>query len=144
MTALIVATHSTFCLGIKEGGEFVSGEHKNAFFIQLDNNGVETFQKNLMELIETVHKTYDSILFLTDLKNATPYNQISGILFSGAYPNDRLLSGVNLAMYIEAALSSEILDDIDELAESAVFAGRASIAKLENMEILESADDDDL
>ena len=143
MIAMIVATHSTLCLGLKESGEFVSGSHENAYFIQLDGNGVDTFRSNLARMIEDVHQKYDTVLFLTDLKNATPYNEITRHLISGKYPGDRLVSGVNLAMYIECALGSEGADDVDELADMALFAGRASIAKLDAAAFAEGPEEDD-
>ena len=144
MIGIIVASHGTLASQLIKSSEFICGELNNVDFVHLDESGVELFRERLLQLVHKAHAVYDHILFLVDLKDGTPYNELSRLIYSGICSEDRLVSGVNLAMLMEAAISSTDVSSIDELVAAAVETGRSNIAPMVITEVAEDSDDENL
>ena len=80
MLGIIVVTHSTLCNGLIESGEFISGKLNNVRAVSLDSEGVEVFRNKLEEAVDDLEKECEAILFMADLKCATPYNALKLVL----------------------------------------------------------------
>lgn len=142
MLGIIVVTHSTLCNGLIESGEFISGKLNNVRAVSLGSEGVEIFRNKLELAVEDLEKECESILFMADIKCATPYNEASRYV-QGNRSNNRLISGVNLPMFLEAALSLNYENNIDKIISSVIDSGKNSI-DIFRVSLYENDDDDEL
>lgn len=75
MKGLLLVTHSNMCQGIKESCEMIVGNQNNMKTVSLKEEGVEIFKNELESTLNDMLKMYSDIIILTDIPNATPYNE---------------------------------------------------------------------
>lgn len=123
---IILVSHGHMAKEMLESAKMIVGEAENVFVVSmLDEDGLSGTTSKLEQLLKDVPETRD-ILILADLKGGTPCNV--AVMKMGEYPNIRVISGLNLAMLIEAIVSSE--SDVDALADYLVSVGDMSIEKI--------------
>ena len=103
MKGILLVTHGFLCQGIYESCEMIIGEKENIYTLSLDEEGVELFRHKLEERLSQIEAIYDDIIIVTDIPNATPYNECCRYILSHQ-SSAKLLSGMNLAMVIELAI----------------------------------------
>ena len=130
MVGIMLVTHGNLGKGLLESGEMIIGPQQHIRVLSLTDEGVEIFRAVLEQAVKEFKANYPAVLFLTDLKNATPYNEIYRYFLANNIKTDRMLSGVNLAMYVDAAMAASGGDGIDSVAEAALESGRESISLL--------------
>lgn len=106
--------------------KMIIGEVTNVVVISmLEEDGLSGTAAKLETTIKNISDERE-ILVLADLKGGTPCNVAT--LKMGEYPNLRVLSGVNLAILIEALVSSE--SNVDKLVTYLLAIGHSSIEKI--------------
>lgn len=105
MTDLVLLSHGTFCIGIKESAEMILGPQKNIHTIDLkEGESPEHFQTRFLNLTGSLEK----FVVFTDILGGTPYNVAYKSLLSSEN-KFALYTGMNLPMiisYVNAQLVS--------------------------------------
>ena len=105
MTDLVLLSHGTFCIGIKESAEMILGPQKNIHTIDLkEGESPEHFQTRFLNLTGSLEK----FVVFTDILGGTPYNVAYKSLLSSENKFE-LYTGMNLPMiisYVNAQLVS--------------------------------------
>ena len=109
MTDLVLLSHGTFCIGIKESAEMILGPQKNIHTIDLkEGESPEHFQTRFLNLTGSLEK----FVVFTDILGGTPYNVAYKSLLSSENKFS-LYTGMNLPMiisYVNAQLVSSSPD----------------------------------
>lgn len=105
MVDLVLLSHGTFCIGIKESAEMILGPQKNIHTIDLkEGESPEHFQTRFLNLTGSLEK----FVVFTDILGGTPYNVAYKSLLSSENKFS-LYTGMNLPMiisYVNAQLVS--------------------------------------
>lgn len=105
MVDLVLLSHGTFCIGIKESAEMILGPQKNIHTIDLkEGESPEHFQTRFLNLTGSLEK----FVVFTDILGGTPYNVAYKSLLSSEN-KFALYTGMNLPMiisYVNAQLVS--------------------------------------
>lgn len=112
MIGLCIVTHGELAFGLKDSCELIAGEQDQFAIVGLRHgDDFDEFKVNVYDSIANIHDG-KGVLVLVDLFGASPYNSI---LFN--YPkfkanniNVRMISGVNLAMVLEACEARTTLE----------------------------------
>ena len=109
MADLVLLSHGTFCIGIKESAEMILGPQKNIHTIDLkEGESPEHFQTRFLNLTGSLEK----FVVFTDILGGTPYNVAYKSLLSSENKFS-LYTGMNLPMiisYVNAQLVSSSPD----------------------------------
>lgn len=109
MVDLVLLSHGTFCIGIKESAEMILGPQKNIHTIDLkEGESPEHFQTRFLNLTGSLEK----FVVFTDILGGTPYNVAYKSLLSSENKFE-LYTGMNLPMiisYVNAQLVSSSPD----------------------------------
>ena len=130
MKGILLVTHVSLCQGIYESCEMIIGEKENIYTLSLDEEGVELFRHKLEERLSQIEAIYDDIIIVTDIPNATPYNECCRYILSHQ-SSAKLLSGMNLAMVIELAIFASTDIQNEELCLQVLESARQSLTKFE-------------
>ncbi len=130
MKAILLVTHSTMCEGVKESCEMIIGKKENIYTCSLTEEGVDNFRVQLTERIETLEKEYKEIIIVTDIPNATPYNECYRYILAHKDSNIYLVSGMNLAMVIELGMLCALDMETQQLINQIMDTGKISICSL--------------
>lgn len=131
---IILMSHGKMAEETYHSAKMIVGDLLEAQVVSmLEVDGMSGTQEKLAGAIDKCGT--NSILLLADLKGGTPANV--ALLQTQFSSNIRVVTGLNLAMVLEAAVS--MLEDVDELADYLVSVGKSAIEKLE----LPAANDED-
>ncbi len=119
MNKIIVITHGHLAHGIQDTVSMFVPETSNIFYLSFDGTNLELFNEQLTKLIDNKQNT----IVLCDIYGGTPFITACKQIISN---NIRVVSGVNLAMIIEAIINQSN-DDIDKVVELICNASRESI-----------------
>jgi len=118
---IVIAGHGGFPDGLLSAAQLICGslEDVHAVGLQPDDTP-EAFHERLLAAAPA---SDEPVLLLTDLVGGTPHNMC--LLLARRRPSAVLISGVNLAVLMEAAMSLDALDaaSVERLVES----GRAAL-----------------
>jgi len=123
---IVVAAHGALAAGFMASAEMICGRIEDAATVALDpEDSPEGFRDRLLEAIGDAG-TERPLLLLTDLAGGTPHNV--SLVMARRLPNAVLISGINLAVLVEAATSVDALDA--ESVERLVASGREALVDL--------------
>lgn len=131
MIGILVTSHGDFCKELINTGEMICGKQENVQSISLEENGIEDFSQRITDTLNDMANRYGSVLVLCDLKGGTPCNESLKYTLSNEGKNIKVITGVNLPMYLEIIGSTSFVTDLNELANIAVNAGKSSIEVIE-------------
>ncbi|WP_404456575.1 mannose/fructose/sorbose PTS transporter subunit IIA [Oceanobacillus kapialis] len=114
MVGIIIATHGEFADGILQSGSMIFGEQENVAAVTLMPSEGPNDVKTKMEKAISSFDNQDEVLFLVDLWGGTPFNQASGLM--EGHDKWAIVSGLNLAMLIEAYASRMSMETAHEIA----------------------------
>ncbi|MBD3949070.1 PTS sugar transporter subunit IIA [Tuanshanicoccus lijuaniae] len=123
MVKIIMTGHGHYSTGILSSLHLIAGEQENVeavdFTASMSSDDVKTALKNAIEAADTV-------LVLCDLLGGTPFNVASQLM--GEYPDKAMnvLSGMNLAMVMEAVFA-RMDGTLDEVVSKALLAAQSGI-----------------
>ena len=115
MVGIIVMTHGALSEGIVDAAELITGHVTQVEALSLSReDNVNDLNAAFLAALDRVD-TGDGVLVLTDLLGGSPCNVASMNLRERSY---RVLSGVNLPMFIEALSSRDTASSAEELQAS--------------------------
>jgi mannose/fructose-specific phosphotransferase system component IIA len=118
---ILVAAHGDLAAAFLASAELICGHLENVHAVGLlPADSPESFDERLMA---AAGDPADSLLILTDLVGGTPHNV--ALAATRRLPKAVLISGVNLAVLIEAVTSTDALDG--ESVERLVASGREAL-----------------
>ena len=119
---IVVVGHGDLAGALLATAEMICGPIEDAHAVGLlASESPETFSERLLE---AAGERGGRLLILTDLVGGTPHNV--ALAATRHLPRALLISGVNLAVLIEAAMSTDALDG--ESVERLVASGREALA----------------
>lgn len=130
MKGILLVTHGSLAQGIYESCQMIVGEKENIFTLSLGEEGVEIFRHQLEEKLNQMETMYNDVIIVTDIPNATPYNECCRYLLSHQ-SSSKLISGMNLTMIIELAIFSSTDMQTDELCLQVLESAKQSLTKFE-------------
>lgn len=141
MTGMIVATHGQFAEGLMSAVELIAGEQPGVEAINfVDGMGTDDLRLAMLDKLEAMEA--EDILILADLAGGSPYNVASLLSTELTNKNIRVLSGVNLPMVMETALTKDMMP-LDDLVQAGINAGKDGIRPFEMAAPVNVVPDDD-
>jgi PTS system mannose-specific IIA component len=123
---LILMSHGKMAAETLHSAKMITGDLANAAIVSMaETDGLSGTTEKLKKILESPDQ--EPTLILTDLKGGTPCN--AAMMQMDSRPNLRVLSGLNLAMVIEAVLSP--IEDLDELVDHLLMIGKNAVEKVE-------------
>lgn len=146
MFEIILATHGTMSDGLKDAAKLIIGAVDNVHTLNLNHgDDVNKLGEKMLEMIDGFGREKE-FLFLTDIANASPYNQsllTINKLEKEFQANKYVLSGVNLPILIQA-ISEQLSDgSIEETVDQIMTEGLNGISKWSAASLEEDDEDDD-
>lgn len=101
---IVLVSHDGLAEGMKRAIEFIAGRQDNILALSIKSDGLENFKKNFTQIMNGIPET-DDILLVSDIPSGSPgTNGYSTALQFNKKVT--YLTGMNLAMVLELALSS--------------------------------------
>ena len=130
MLGIVIVTHGDLAQGLLQAARMIMGEVPGTSAVALqEEQGIESLQGEIEKALAGVDQG-DGVLILVDLVGASPFNVSSQL--AAAREDVEVVTGVNLPMLLETALQRDS-QSFDELIETALDAGRASIHTLTDL-----------
>ncbi len=124
---LILMSHGHLALELSRSAQMIIGETEGLYTVSmLESDGLEGTQSKLNAVLEEIGPDAP-VLVCADLLSGTPCNVAVQAMYQR--PNLRVLTGLNLAMAIEYAVSD--LEDVDELAAYLQEVGQTGVRLVE-------------
>ena len=139
MIGIIITGHGNFGDGIKSSLDLIAGNQENLKIVNFDGNGTDKLTADLKQAMEEM-KECNGILVFSDLPGGSPFK--IAVESSVDYPNVRVIAGTNLPMVCEIAMARSFIDDVDQLLDMAINAGKDAIMKWETPKAAPKEDDD--
>lgn len=121
---IILMTHGEAGVGLKKSAEMIMGELEDVYCMTL-REGQDPMEY-VSELRGLLGRAPEDTIILTDLFGGTPSNTAAAFALQKNY---RVVSGLNLAMLIEAEMSRGTVEG-EELTERIIQAGRDGIKNI--------------
>ncbi|MGH2275488.1 PTS sugar transporter subunit IIA [Streptococcus uberis] len=138
MIKIIVVAHGQFSNGILSSLELIAGKQENVVAIDfLSGMSSDNIRCSLEASLEEVEQA----LILTDLLGGTPFNVASTFSVNYADKEIKVLSGLNLAMLMEAVFSRDICDNLEELTEKVISSAQKGIVDFSTCIVGDEEDD---
>ena len=130
MVGIIVMTHGTLSEGIVDAAELITGPVTQVETLSLRReDNVNDLNAAFLAALDRVD-TGDGVLVLADLLGGSPCNVASMNLRERSY---RVLSGVNLPMFIEALSSRDSAGSAEELQAAYQEAGAQGVKNINQL-----------
>ncbi|WP_203268441.1 PTS sugar transporter subunit IIA [Streptococcus uberis] len=124
MIKIIIVAHGHFPNGILSSLELIAGKQENIAVIDfLAGMSADNVRSSLEASLQGVEQA----LILTDLLGGTPFNIASTVSVNHDDKKINVLSGLNLAMLMEAVFSREIVDNLEDLTEKVISSAQNGI-----------------
>lgn len=124
---IIFMSHGNMAQETLKSAEMIVGETSNTYVISMEaEDGLSGTNDKLSLCLETIGKEQD-VLVLADLKGGTPCNV--AMMKMQEYPNLKVMSGLNLALAIEAIMS--LVEDMESFLSSLVVVGKDAVDLIE-------------
>lgn len=131
---LILMSHGYMAKETRQSAKMIVGDILDAAVVSMtEEDGLSGTQEQLMTILEEIGQ--QPALVIADLKGGTPCNVAT--MAMSIKDNLRVISGLNLAIVLEAAMSP--IEDIDELAGFLAATGKEAVTVIEIPEL----DDDE-
>lgn len=121
---IILMTHDVAGSALVKSAEMIMGELENVYCLTLHEGQDPT--EYVGELKKMLENAPDDTIILTDLFGGTPSNSAAAFAMQKDY---RVISGLNLAMLIEAEMSRRMVAG-DELTNRIIQAGKDGIRNI--------------
>lgn len=130
MVGIIVMTHGALSEGIVDAAELITGPVSQVKTLSLRReDNVNDLNDAFLAALQEVD-TGDGVLVLTDLLGGSPCNVASMNLREKSY---RVLSGVNLPMFIEALSSRDSAGSPEELQAACLEAATEGVKNINQL-----------
>jgi mannose/fructose/sorbose-specific phosphotransferase system IIA component len=130
MLGIVIVTHGDLAQGLLQAARMIMGEVPAAAAVALqEEQGIDSLHAEIEKALAGVNQG-DGALLMVDMVGASPFNVSSQL--AAAREDVEVVTGVNLPMLLETALQRDS-QSFDELIETALDAGRASIHTLTDL-----------
>lgn len=123
MYKILVLSHGDLSRGIVDAGKMILGDVSGVSYLSLDEEGIEKFTTKLKLKVEELSSECKDILILSDLFGGTPFNK--SLEEQMKNDNIKIISGVNLPMFIEALIN--INSDLEDMYDTILASGSVGI-----------------
>ena len=130
MVRLVIVCHGSFADGLVNAMELIAGPQPEITTIALGEEDAIDGLEAQVEAAVAAQPEGEGVLVLVDLFGASPFNVSARVAVR--HPNVEVITGVNLAMLLEAALQREGCT-LPELAAIAREAGTGSVKVLSEL-----------
>lgn len=137
MIKLVVVAHGHFATGAASALELIAGKQENVAVIDFSEGmSAQTVKEKIAaELVDQ-----SEVLVLSDLLGGTPF-KVSTELMAAFNGKMNVLSGLNLAMLIEAVFAREMLA-FDDLVDKLVNTAKEGVVNAQALFATEDQEDD--
>lgn len=125
MIGILVTSHGDLCQGMLKSLTMIAGENPNIFILQF--NDFSNYKEELIEKLNVLTSDYNGILIFTDIMGGTPFNESYKYIRENHTSSIKIITGVNLPMIIETSLALCHEDNLNNIANIAIEAGKSSI-----------------
>ena len=113
MIGIIIVTHSNFAEGIKNSVEMIAGKQDNFTAINFENGeDIEDLKNRISQKAEEYTSKGLDVIYVTDLKGATPFNACLHVSTQIWGP---VVAGLCLPILLELVLTRDTMD-IEDLS----------------------------
>ena len=136
MIGIIVVTHSNFAEGIKNSVEMIAGKQDNFTAINFENGeDIEDLKNRISQKAEEYTSNGLDIIYVTDLKGATPFN---ACLYVSTQIWGPVVAGLCLPILLELVLTRDTMEieDLSSYVSYVITNAKESIQVIDVNELM--------
>ena len=126
MIGIILTGHGSFSSGLYSSVKLIAGAKEEFICCDfIEGASAEELQENLRKAAGQLKEKCEGIIFFTDLKGGSPFQKAVTVAYGQS--DMEVIAGSNLPMILEVVMAREHIDDLKQLAETAVNTGKEQI-----------------
>ena len=136
MIGIIIVTHSNFAEGIKNSVEMIAGKQDNFTAINFENGeDIEDLKNRISQKAEEYTSKGLNVIYVTDLKGATPFN---ACLYVSTQIWGPVVAGLCLPILLELVLTRDTMDieDLSSYVRYVITNAKESIQVIDVNELM--------
>lgn len=136
MIGIIIVTHSNFAEGIKNSVEMITGKQDNFTAINFENGeDIEDLKNRISQKAEEYTSKGLDVIYVTDLKGATPFN---ACLYVSTQIWGPVVAGLCLPILLELVLTRDTMDieDLSSYVRYVITNAKESIQVIDVNELM--------
>lgn len=136
MIGIIIVTHSNFAEGIKNSVEMIAGKQDNFTAINFENGeDIEELKNRISQKAEEYTSKGLDVIYVTDLKGATPFN---ACLYVSTQIWGPVVAGLCLPILLELVLTRDTMDieDLSSYVRYVITNAKESIQVIDVNELM--------
>ena len=136
MIGIIIVTHSNFAEGIKNSVEMIAGKQENFTAINFENGeDIEDLKNRISQKAEEYTSKGLDVIYVTDLKGATPFN---ACLYVSTQIWGPVVAGLCLPILLELVLTRDTMDieDLSSYVRYVITNAKESIQVIDVNELM--------
>ena len=136
MIGIIIVTHSNFAEGIKNSVEMIAGKQDNVTAINFENGeDIEDLKNRISQKAEEYTSKGLDVIYVTDLKGATPFN---ACLYVSTQIWGPVVAGLCLPILLELVLTRDTMDieDLSSYVRYVITNAKESIQVIDVNELM--------
>ena len=136
MIGIIIVTHSNFAEGIKNSVEMIAGKQDNFTAINFENGeDIEDLKNRIIQKAEEYTSNGLDIIYVTDLKGATPFN---ACLYVSTQIWGPVVAGLCLPILLELVLTRDTMEieDLSSYVSYVITNAKESIQVIDVNELM--------
>lgn len=136
MIGIIIVTHSNFAEGIKNSVEMIAGKQDNFTAINFENGeDIEDLKNHISQKAEEYTSKGLDVIYVTDLKGATPFN---ACLYVSTQIWGPVVAGLCLPILLELVLTRDTMDieDLSSYVRYVITNAKESIQVIDVNELM--------
>lgn len=136
MIGIIVVTHSNFAEGIKNSVEMIAGKQDNFTAINFENGeAIEDLKNRISQKAEEYTSKGLDVIYVTDLKGATPFN---ACLYVSTQIWGPVVAGLCLPILLELVLTRDTMEieDLSSYVSYVITNAKESIQVIDVNELM--------
>jgi hypothetical protein len=136
MIGIIIVTHSNFAEGIKNSVEMIAGKQDNFTAINFENGeDIEDLKNRISQKAEEYTSKGLDVIYITDLKGATPFN---ACLYVSTQIWGPVVAGLCLPILLELVLTRDTMEieDLSSYVSYVITNAKESIQVIDVNELM--------
>ena len=136
MIGIIIVTHSNFAEGIKNSVEMIAGKQDNFTAINFENGeDIEDLKNRISQKAEEYTSKGLEVIYVTDLKGATPFN---ACLYVSTQIWGPVVAGLCLPILLELVLTRDTMEieDLSSYVSYVITNAKESIQVIDVNELM--------